>query len=232
MEHRDEFGQPVGFPVQGWERRPIPPRSPLHGRYCRLEPLDPARHADELFEAFAEDDGRMWAYMSFGPFATPADCRAWAEAAARGDDPLFHAIVGPDGRAAGVASYLRIDPANGVIEIGSIAFPPRLQRTREATEAIHLMMRRAFDELGYRRCEWKCNALNTASRRAAERFGFAFEGVFRQAMLVRGRNRDTAWYALLDHEWPAVRAAFGKWLDPANFDADGRQIESLAAPRG
>ncbi len=233
MDHQDANGRPVGFPVEGWTPRPRPPRTPLEGRHCRLEPLDPARHAAALFAAFGEDpSGALWTYMSYGPFARLEDYEAWAEASARSEDPLFHAILDGAGRPAGVASHLRIDPANGVVEVGHIALSPRLQRTRAATEAMYLMMRRAFDELGYRRYEWKCDALNAASRRAAERLGFTFEGVFRQAVIVKGRNRDTAWFSILDREWPAVRDGFERWLDPANFDAGGRQVRDLAALRG
>jgi len=203
----------------------------MEGRYCRLEPLDPDRHADELFTAYAEDhDGRNWTYLAYGPFADRAGYRLWLEANCLGDDPIFHAVIDfADGRASGVASYLRITPDVGVIEVGHINFAPRLQGTRAATEAMVLMMRRVFDELGYRRYEWKCDALNERSRRAAERLGFRFEGVFRQATLYKGRNRDTAWYSIIDREWPGIRTAFAAWLDPGNFDAAGRQRCSLSA---
>ncbi|WP_207476561.1 GNAT family N-acetyltransferase [Arenibaculum pallidiluteum] len=229
MHVTNAFGQPVGPDVEGWAPRPRPPRAPITGRLCRLEPLDPARHAADLHAAYAADtEGRMWTYLSYGPFASVADYRRWAEPAAAGDDPMFFAILDAEGRAVGVASYMRIDPANGVIEIGNIALAPRLQRTAAATEALYLMMRRALDELGYRRCEWKCDALNEPSRRAAARLGFTFEGVFRQAVVVRGRNRDTAWFSVIDREWPAVRRGFERWLDPSNFDAEARQRRSLA----
>ena len=232
MHDTDAFGQPVGPVVAGWTPRPRPPRAAMAGRLCRLEPLDPDRHADDLHAAFAADhEGRMWAYMAYGPFPTPEDYRRWAGRAAANEDPQFFTILDRDG-ACGVASFLRIDPANGVIEIGHIAFAPRLQRTAAATEALFLMMRRAFDELGYRRLEWKCNALNAASRRAAERLGFTYEGVFRQAVVVKGRNRDTAWFAIIDADWPAIQQGFERWLSPDNFDADGRQRRSLAACRG
>ncbi len=223
------FGQPIGSPVPGWTARPRPPRTAMDGRYCRLEPLDPARHADDLFAANAGDtDGRNWTYLGTEPPATREAYRAWAEGMAAGDDPLFHAIVAQDtGRAVGVAAYLRIDPANGVIEVGHINYSPLLQRTRAATEAMALMMRRAFDELGYRRYEWKCDSLNAPSRAAAERLGFQYEGLFRQALVYKGRNRDTAWFSILDREWPALRAAYERWLDPANFDGAGRQKARL-----
>jgi RimJ/RimL family protein N-acetyltransferase len=223
------LGQPIGGEVPGWTARPRPPRAPLEGRFCRVEPLDADRHAAALFDACAADrEGRMWTYMAYGPFAGAEDYRTWAERAAGSDDPLFHAILDRrTGRAAGVAAYLRIEPAVGVIEVGHIALSPALQRTAAATEAMYLLMRRVFDELGYRRYEWKCDALNAPSRAAAERLGFRFEGVFRQATLYKGRNRDTAWYAVVDRDWPERRAAFEAWLDPANFTADGRQVRPL-----
>ena len=223
--------QPVGFPVPGWTPRPLPSGATLSGRFCRIEALDAARHGDELFEAFSADDGRMWTYMPYGPFAARADYQAWLAQYAPSRDPLFHAIVdAASGKAVGVASYLRIDPANGCIEVGHIALSPRLQRTAAATEAMYLMMRQAF-QLGYRRYEWKCDALNAPSRAAAVRLGFSFEGIFRQAVVVKGRNRDTAWFSVIDREWPALAAAFEAWLAPDNFDTEGRQRRSLASLR-
>lgn len=226
----NELGQPIGQPLPDWTPPPHPSREPMTGRFCRVEPLDPARHAADLFAANSADaDGRMWTYMAYGPFATLDAYRAWMERTCSGDDPLFHAIVDVStGKAAGVASYLRIDPAAGSIEVGHLAFAPHLQRRPAATEAMFLMMRRAFT-LGYRRYEWKCNALNAPSRAAAQRLGLSFEGVFRQAMVVKGRNRDTAWYAAIDSEWPALEAAFTRWLDPANFDGAGHQRIALTA---
>lgn len=230
-DFRNELGEPIGFPVEGWQGCVPPPRAPLEGRYARVEPLDLERHAAELHRANLEDEThRIWTYLAYGPFETLDDYRAWLNGTCLGDDPLFHAIVDKShGTACGVASYLRIDPPFGVIEVGHINFAPRLQTTRAATEAMYLMMRRVFDELGYRRYEWKCNALNARSCRAAERLGFQHEGIFRQATISKGRNRDTAWYALLDRDWPATRQAFEAWLDPANFEADGRQRQSLSA---
>ena len=227
----NDAGQPVGCPVTGWTTRPRPPRTPMAGRYCRVEPLDVARHAGDLFEANAEDEtGRNWTYLAIDAPPTLDAYRAWLTQMTASDDPFFHAIVdAATNRAIGVASYLRIDPPQGVVEVGHINFSPRLQRTRAATEAMFLMMRRVFDELGYRRYEWKCDSLNAPSRAAARRLGFTFEGVFRQALVYKGRNRDTAWFSILDHEWPARAAAFTRWLDPANFDADGRQRTSLEA---
>lgn len=221
--------QPVGPAVPGWTLRPAPPADPIEGRYARVERLDPERHSRELHEANAGDaDGRNWTYLFDDKPATPEAYRAWAVKAASTEDPLFHAIIDrATGRASGVAALMRIDRSNGVIEVGHINFSPRLQRTRAATEAIFLLMRRAFDELGYRRFEWKCDSLNAASRAAALRFGFGFEGIFRQAVIYKGRSRDTAWYSIIDKEWPAVKAAFERWLDPANFGADGRQRRRL-----
>jgi len=183
-----------------------------------------------LFAAYGEDrEARIWTYLPYGPFETRAAFEDWITAACRGEDPLFHAIVeATSGRALGVASYLRVVPTAGVIEVGHINYAPALQRTAAATEAMYLMMDRVFEELGYRRYEWKCDALNEASRRAAERFGFVFEGLFRQATMYKSRNRDTAWYAITDRDWPALKRSYEAWLDPANFDAAGRQNARLS----
>lgn len=222
----------VDRPLPDWTPSRVPERAPMTGRHCTMVPLDAARHATDLHEAYSLDSaGDMWTWLAYGPFATLAAYRAWAEDRQRSSDPLFFTIVEEtSGRATGVASYLRIDPPNGVIEVGHLAFSSRLQRTPAATEAMYLMMRQAFD-LGYRRYEWKCNANNLGSRRAAERLGFTFEGTFRQHMVYKGRNRDTAWYSIVDAEWPRVRAGFERWLDAANFDRDGRQRRSLAQCR-
>jgi RimJ/RimL family protein N-acetyltransferase len=205
----------------------------MAGRLCTVEPLDPERHAAQLFTAYAEDhEGRMWTYLPRGPYASLDAYRSWAEAACRGDDPLVHAIIDKSsGEAVGTAALMRIEPEVGVIEVGSITYSPRLQRRPAGTEAMYLMMRRVFDELGYRRYEWKCNSLNAPSRAAALRLGFHYEGLFRQAQVTRGRNRDTLWFSVIDSEWPALRAAFERWLDPANFDAAGQQRRSLASFR-
>ncbi len=201
----------------------------MKGRFVSVEPLDTHRHLDDLHQAFAEDpDGRLWTYMPVGPFASRTELQGWMEAACAADDPLFHALIdNATGRAVGMAAYLRIKPAIGVIEIGSITFSPALQRQPAATEAMFLFMARAFDELGYRRYEWKCDALNAASRRAAERLGFRYEGLFEQALVYKGRNRDTAWYAILDRNWPTLKGAFREWLAEDNFDAAGRQKQAL-----
>jgi RimJ/RimL family protein N-acetyltransferase len=232
-EQRNHLGQPVGAPVPDWSRRPIPPRTAMAGRFCTVEPLAPERDAAQLFAAYAEDaEGRMWTYLPWGPFATLDDYRQWAEGACRIADPFFHAIVDKTSEeAVGVAAFLRMEPNVGAIEVGGIAYSPRLQRRPAGTEAMYLMMRRVFDELGYRRYEWKCNSLNAPSRAAALRLGFQYEGLFRQAMITKGRNRDTAWFSVIDSEWPTLGAAFERWLDPANFAADGTQRRSLASLR-
>jgi RimJ/RimL family protein N-acetyltransferase len=224
------YGQPVGLPLPDWKPPPAPPREPMDGRYCRLEPLDAAAHARALYEANARDaGGGMWTYMGYGPFENFEAYRAWVAENGATRDPLFFAIVDKaTGSAVGVASYMRIDPRNGAIEVGGLAFSPLLQKKPAATEAMFLMMQRAF-ALGYRRYEWKCDALNAPSRVAAQRYGFSYEGLFRQAVVYKARNRDTAWFSILDSEWPAIRDAFTRWLAPDNFDAAGRQRESLSA---
>lgn len=216
--------------LAGWGPRPRPERRVLEGRDVRLEPLDPARHGDDLFEAGSGPEAdALWRYLFEAPFPDRASFQGWLDKAASTDDPLFFAAVDPKtGGAEGRLSFMRIDPSHGVIETGSILFGPRMARTRAATEAIYLQARHAFEDLGYRRFEWKCDNRNEPSKRAALRFGFTFEGVFRQHMVVKGENRDTAWYAMLDHEWPARKAAFERWLDPANFCA-GRQRLRLSA---
>ncbi len=203
----------------------------LEGRLVRLEPLDVERHADDLYAAQAVAP-EIWMYLPDGPFSSEADFRAWLVTRAAASDPLFYAIVDrASGCALGMASYLRINPDHGVIEVGYIWYSPVLQRTPAATETMYLMARHVFEDLGYRRYEWKCNALNEPSRRAALRLGFRYEGTFRQHMVVKDQNRDTAWYSMLDSEWPAVKAAFEGWLRPENFDADGRQLHGLAELR-
>ncbi len=226
----NELGQLVGFPVPGFEPPPLPPRTAMTGRTCRLEILDKDRHAADLLDAYnTAEDARNWTYLPYGPHKSLADFKAWIERDALGDDPLFHAVIDlATGKAVGVASYLRINPACSSIEVGHIHFSPLMQQGVQSTEAMYLMMARAFDELGYRRYEWKCNNLNEASKRAALRLGFTFEGIFRQMLVTKGRNRDSAWFSLLDREWPMVKDAFQTWLDPSNFDGEGRQKVSLS----
>jgi RimJ/RimL family protein N-acetyltransferase len=239
MNHElNHLHQPIGALVPDWKAPPHPPRKVLEGRFCRLEPLDPVRHAASLFAANSLDTtGRNWTYLSNGPFDTLAAYRTWMEQECCSNDPQFYAIVDRAkaevadpalaDAAVGVASYMRITPGSGSIEVGHINYSPLLQRTPAATEAMFLMMEYAFD-LGYRRYEWKCDALNAPSRIAAQRLGLSFEGVFRQAAVIKGRNRDTAWYAAIDLEWPALRAAFLQWLSPANFDEQGKQRKRLS----
>ncbi len=223
------LGLPIGEPVVDWMPPQLPSRVAVDGRYCRLEPIDPKRHGSDLYHAYATDtEGRIWTYLPYGPFATLDDYQEWLETVSRAQDPLFHAILDLEsGRAVGVASYLRIQPDHGSIEVGHINFAPPMQRRPAATEAMYLLMKRAF-EAGYRRYEWKCDALNQRSRAAAQRLGLSFEGVFRQATVYKGRNRDTAWYAAIDSEWPALSQAFERWLNPANFAADGQQRARLS----
>jgi RimJ/RimL family protein N-acetyltransferase len=224
---------PIGETVH-WTPARTPDGSALIGTTVRLEPVDPRAHAQPLFEAShgPDIDAKLWRYLPDGPFDSQQAFTTWLEARAASRDPLFYTVIDQaTNHPAGMVSYLRITAAHGVIEIGYIWFGPAIQRTRQATEAIFLLARHVFDDLGYRRLEWKCNALNEPSRRAAERFGFSYEGIFRQHMVVKGRNRDTAWYAMLDGEWPPIRAAFEQWLAPDNFDGDGRQRRLLAAIR-
>ena len=216
--------RPLGQLVPDFVPPPRPGPMTLRGRTVTIAPLRIA-DAPALFAAFRGAD-ELWDYMSVGPFATETDLADWIAEVEGSEDPLFFTFSPEGEEAAGFGSYLRITPAAGSIEVGYLSFSPRLQRSVAATEAMFLMMKWAF-EAGYRRYEWKCNALNAASRRAAERLGLSYEGVFRQAAVVKGRNRDTAWFAAIDAEWPALKAAFETWLAPDNFDADGRQKTSL-----
>jgi RimJ/RimL family protein N-acetyltransferase len=222
---QDPLGEPVSF------RPSAPPaRAAQRGRYVLIRPLEPDADADALYSAShpADGDRSIWTYLPDGPYENLNAMHEALVAQAASDDPLFFTLAPlPSERPSGIASYLRITPQFGVIEIGHIWFGTTMQRTIAATESIYLLARRAFDELGYRRLEWKCNALNAASRRAAERFGFSFEGVFRNHMVVKGRNRDSAWYAIIDGDWPRIRAGFEQWLEPENFDSSGRQRRRL-----
>lgn len=224
--------RPVGPELPGWTPRPLPPREGLSGRLVRLEPLSAGRHAASLY-AHLTGHPELWDYMAAGPFADAASFAAWVDGIAPGADPMFLAICdAAGGDALGMASWMRIAPRDGAIEVGNIMLSPALQRSAAATEAMHLMMARAFD-LGYRRYEWKCNALNLPSRRAAQRLGLSFEGVFRNHMVIKNRSRDTAWFAITDADWPAIDAAHRRWLDPGNFDAQGSQrlrLADLTAP--
>lgn len=226
----NHLGQPIGPSLDGWAP-PAPPRAErFEGRWARLERLDVDRHAPDLWRQFsADEEDRMWTYLPFGPFADQGEMTEAIRQLDTERDLRFYTVIDPnDGVALGLLAYLRIDPPAGSIEVGAVMFSPRLQRTRIATEALFLLADHVFD-LGYRRFEWKCDALNAPSRRAAERFGFTYEGVFRQATVYKDRSRDTAWFSLLDHEWPDRREAYRAWLAEENFDDLGRQLRPLEA---
>ena len=223
--------QPIGSQIDtAPAERPGPMR--IEGRYARIEALDPVMHADTLWRSL-KDDTSLWAYMGYGPFADERSFAVWLDERVILLDPFSYAVIDIATRqAAGIVTLMEIRPAMRVIEIGNIVYGPSLQRTRAATEVQYLMARHVFEKLGHRRYEWKCNALNAPSRRAALRLGFAFEGVFRQHMIIKGRNRDTAWFSMIDGEWPARKAAFERWFAPENFDETGRQRVSLASLNG
>jgi RimJ/RimL family protein N-acetyltransferase len=227
---RNAYGQPIGAPVPDWRGAKAPGREPLTGRYCRIEPVDVERHAADLFDAYGSAaDGRDWTYLAVGPFDNLSAYREHLTRMAASRDPLHYAVIDvATGKPVGTLALMRIDPANGVIEVGHVTYSPRLKRTRIATDAMFLLMSEVFDKLGYRRFEWKCDSLNEPSRNAALRYGFTFEGIFRQAIVSRERNRDTAWFSIIDGEWPALRECYTQWLDPGNFDAQGQQLEKLA----
>lgn len=230
MEVRqNSLGQPIGFAVENWQACPSPQRSFIEGQRCRIEAYNPEQHNQALYDAFVKDENfANWTYLPYGPFDDFESFDAWARKTCQDDDPLFHSIIDLESeRAVGLASYLRITPAYGVIEVGHIHFSPLIQRTTLATEAMFLMMKRVFDELGYRRYEWKCDALNAPSCKAAKRLGFSYEGTFRQAIMYKGRNRDTAWFAMIDEDWRQIKQAFEQWLSASNFDEQGHQRQSL-----
>ncbi len=229
----NSFDQPIGAPLTGWQGCPLPQRCNLQGHYCHLAPLNAASHSEQLYAAWlqAEDD-RGWTWLPAGPFTDFASFNQFIIQAAESQDPLHYAVIdNTTGEATGTLALMRQDPKNGVIEVGSVIFSPRLQHTTAATEAHALLMQYVFDTLGYRRYEWKCDSLNAPSRRAAERLGFTFEGIFRQAIVYKGRNRDTAWFSLLDGEWPQVHDALSAWLSPGNFDEHGKQRQALSVLR-
>jgi len=232
---KNEFGDPIGLPVGEVTRPGLPDGSvKLSGNYCYLEVLDADKHAADLYSVYALDtDGRLWTYMPQGPFSSEAEYRTWVEGAHHKADPFFYAIIDSEtDKAVGVASFLRVDPVSSSIEVGWITYSPVIQQKPIATEAMYLMMKYAFD-LGYRRYEWKCNSLNQPSINAAMRLGMSFEGLFRQATMVKGHNRDTAWFSILDRDWAVAQDAFVAWLDPENFDENGQQklrLSDLTAP--
>ena len=226
-----DLKQPVGPPVDPTPARPPEPVT-LTGRFGSVARLDPARDAADLWRAFKGRDD-IWTYISrHGPFADEATFAAWLAERATSSDPYAYTVRDPDGRARGLVAFLEIRPAARVIEVGFIVYSPALQRTALATETQYLLARYAFETLGYRRYEWKCDALNAPSRRSALRFGFVFEGILRQHMITKGRSRDTAYFSMLDHEWPVRKVNFERWLAPGNFDAEGRQKISLATLNG
>jgi RimJ/RimL family protein N-acetyltransferase len=227
--HTNEYAQPIGEPVPGWVSRPMPTGVTLAGIHCHLEPLNAEVHAGDLYAAYhVAPDHRHWTYMPVGPFDNAQDYRRYAEEAAGNTDPRHYAVIDrKTGKAVGTLALMRIDPKQGVIEVGTVMFSPLLQGSPMSTEAQFLLMAYVFDELGYRRYEWKCDSLNAPSRKTAERLGFRFEGIFRQAIVYKGRNRDTAWYSIIDKEWPQLKRAFQSWLSPQNFDEQGRQRKSL-----
>jgi RimJ/RimL family protein N-acetyltransferase len=221
------MGKDLGEVVAGWSAPQRPDAVVLQGRWVRMERLDADAHAADLHRAFSGHEA-LWDYMPYGPFSSAAQYHRWIKETANSADPVFYAFRDMEtGRCGGVASYLRITPESGSIEVGHICLAPELQGSRAATEGLFLMMQWAFGA-GYRRYEWKCNALNIASRRAAQRFGFSYEGIFRQATIVKGRNRDTAWFAVIDKDWSALQAAYAAWLSPTNFSDEGRQKEKLS----
>lgn len=224
---------PIGHSVERPSAQP-PYRVSLKGNYVTLHPLDPGAHGESLYEATRRPEGdRLWVYLPYGPFTDRGEFVADLREKARSVDPLFLAIVdNATSRALGYAAYMRCKPRNCSIEVGHVLYAPALQRTAGATEAMYLMAKHAFEDLGYRRYEWKCDALNAASRKAALRLGFTFEGIFRQHMIVKGRNRDTAWFSMIDGEWPSRRKAFERWLQPSNFDRNGKQRKPLRAFTG
>ncbi len=230
MSRHNEFGQPIGPALPDWRPPSRPDRVVLTGRYCRLEPLDADRHADALWDAWGSSaHDALWTYLPYGPFPDAEAHREWIRQSALTVDPVFLAILDPrTGHAVGWLSWMRITPEAGSIEIGHLMFSPVLQRTTAATEALFLLIQECF-RLGYRRVEWKCDALNRPSRAAALRLGFTYEGLFRQALVYKGRSRDTAWYSILDQEWGALEAAFLGWLSPENFSTDGIQSKRLTS---
>jgi len=226
--NNNSLGQKIGIPLPHWQPCPMPTKKVIEGSYCRLEPLNPKRHGAQLWQAFnADTENRIWTYLPYGPFNTLVELQQWLTHASANEDPMFFAIIDTlNNKALGIASYLRMQPAAGVIEVGHINFSPALQKTTAATEAMYLMMQQVF-ALGYRRYEWKCDNLNLGSKQAAQRLGFNFDGVFKQANVYKGRNRDTAWFSLLDTDWPTINLAYQRWLSPDNFALDGSQRRAL-----
>ncbi|KAG1704911.1 hypothetical protein DVH05_004939 [Phytophthora capsici] len=229
----NEFGQPVGLALKDWSSPSFPPHTALEGRYCSLEPFQSRLHAHEIWTAQSKDsNGARWTYMPYGPFPTLEEFETWCANAEASRDPQFYALI-VNGHAVGFISYLRIDPSNGVIEVGNVFYSPALAKTRAATEVMYLLAANAF-QLGYRRFEWKCDSLNVPSRNAAARYGFTFEGTFRQVVVYKGRNRDTSWFSIIDRDWTGgLKNVFERWLEANNFDENGQQklkLSDLTAP--
>lgn len=233
MSQVNQWGQPIGDALPGWTPRPRPEPVTLEGHDCRVVPFS-LEHASALYAAYAKaPDPRSWTWLFQAPPASEADYQALARQMAGSLDPLFYTVIAKDtGQPVGTFALMRIDPASGIVEVGHVHFSPALQRTRMSTEAHWLLMRYVFETLGYRRYEWKCDSLNQPSRQAAIRLGFQFEGIFRQALVYKGRTRDTAWFSVIDSEWPRQDQVFSAWLNADNVDQAGRQLRSLAAIRG
>jgi len=229
MTRLNEFQQPIGEPVENWQGVQAPTKTKIHGQYCRLEPMSVAAHSQELFDALSQaEDARDWTYLPSGPFRDLAEYQRYLARLETLNDPLHYAIVDlHTQQAVGSIALMRIDTQQGVIEIGHVTYSPKLKRTRVATEAVSLLLQYTLGELGYRRVEWKCNALNHPSRAAALRLGFTYEGLFRQALVARGHNRDTTWFSIIDSEFPALQRAYQQWLAPENFDHEGQQRQKL-----
>ena len=223
--------QPTGETIPNWTSRQFPPHTKMEGQYCSIDILDIEEHAENLFNAFTKDiNNNDWTYLPYGPFETQKEFEEWLQKECTGNDPLFHTIIDRNNnKPVGMASYLRINTNSGVIEVGHIHYSTLIQKKPIGTEVMYLMMKRIFDELKYRRYEWKCNALNIRSCNAARRLGFKFEGTFKQHMISKSRNRDSAWFAIIDKDWPRVKANFEKWLDKNNFNEDGSQKISLSS---
>ncbi|MHB1946955.1 MAG: GNAT family N-acetyltransferase [Gammaproteobacteria bacterium] len=225
----NEFDQPVGLPCKGWTAREMPKNEVLRGKYCVLEPLNIQLYGLKLFEALQFNNrGETWTYLPYGPFANGEEFCLWLEKTNSEFNTQLYCILDNHNNSLGIAGYLRINPEHGVIEVGHLHYSKQLQRTRITTEAMYLMMRHAFDDLGYRRYEWKCNSLNEPSKTAALRLGFKFEGIFRQSNVFKNLNRDTAWFSIIDNEWPMLKIKFEKWLEESNFDPNGKQIIKLS----
>lgn len=228
MNNKNDFNQKVGNLIENWSQVKRPEHSMLKGQYCSLESIDIDKHANKLLANLSiNNQGESWTYLPYGPFVNHHEFSTWINAVNSEPDTKLYAILNIEQEPIGVSGYLRINPEHGVIEIGHLHFSTLLQKTSTATEAIYLLMKYAFDDLGYRRCEWKCNSLNEASQKAALRLGFKFEGIFRQSNVFKNRNRDTAWFSIIDSEWSALKEKFNKWLDESNFDSNGNQKKSL-----